>query len=125
LTPEQTVDLLTLVQSFDRRTVGEADVTAWHLAVGDLPFADSQEAVIAHYRDSREWLMPADIRHRVKETRQERLNITPVPPAPPDVAADPNAYREWYRDWRKRIADGEFVRPAIGGTAALEGGEDQ
>ena len=123
MTPDETVDLLTLVQSYDRRTVGEADVAAWHLAIGDQPYADAQNAVIAHYRESREWIMPADIRQRVREIRQGRLDITPVPPAPPEVAANPDAYRKWRGDWRKKIADGDFVRPAVGGTRAVEDGD--
>jgi hypothetical protein len=114
LTPEQTVDLLTLVQSFDRRTVGKTDVAAWHLAVGDLSFGDSQDAVIGHYQDSRDWIMPADVRRRVKAARAERLSLTPLPDPPAAVANDPDAYQAWLGTERKRIADGPNETRAIG-----------
>ncbi|HMG65749.1 MAG TPA: hypothetical protein VK599_22615 [Streptosporangiaceae bacterium] len=99
----------------------EAMIGFWLSMVGDLRYIDAAEAVQQHYRESRNWIMPSDIRERVRAVRQGRLNITPVPPAPPDVADDPDAYREWRGTWRKRIADGDHVRPAIGGVAALEG----
>ena len=36
MTTEEVIDLLTLMASYDRRTVGNADVAAWRLVVGDL-----------------------------------------------------------------------------------------
>ena len=70
---DEVIDLLTLAASYDRRKVGESDVAAWGLAIGDLPFADARDAVIAHYRESADWIMPAHVRRHVGEIRAKRL----------------------------------------------------
>ena len=114
MTTDEVIDLLTFMASFDRRTVGQADVAAWKLAVGDLPFADAQEAVLAHYRESRDWAMPVDIRDRVKAMRGERLKSVPMSDPPDEVADDPAAYQAWLLAERKRIADGPAALRALG-----------
>jgi len=73
VTPDQMVDVLTVAASFDRRTVGHADVLAWHAAVGDLDAEDARDAVIAHYARSTDWLMPAHVRSHVARIRGDRL----------------------------------------------------
>lgn len=57
----ETATLLAVVQAFDRRTVGETDVIAWQRALVDTVFDDARDAVVEHYRDHREWLMPSDV----------------------------------------------------------------
>lgn len=114
MTTDEVIDLLTLMASFDRRTVGEADVAAWYLAVGDLPSGDAQEAVLEHYRESREWIMPADVSARVGAVRAGRLRITPVPEAPPEIADDPEAFRQWLREGAQAIASGREPPRTIG-----------
>lgn len=99
----ETATLLAVVQAFDRRTVGEADVIAWQAALVDTVFDDARDAVIEHYRDHREWLMPADVVkgantiawRRAGERRRAELEAsdadwTPsetVPPMTPDELA--------------------------------------
>lgn len=58
--------VLARVAAYDRRTVGRADVAAWHDALDDLDEDACHRAVVAHYRDSTEWLMPAHVRRRVE-----------------------------------------------------------
>lgn len=62
MTKGDTARLLSLIQAFDRRTIGETDVEAWHLIVVDLDPNDCMEAVRAHYLTETRWLMPADVR---------------------------------------------------------------
>lgn len=69
------VTLLAKVTAFDQRTVGEADVLAWHDVLGDLDLADALAAVSMHYRESTERIMPAHIRKLVREIRAERRRI--------------------------------------------------
>lgn len=113
MTLDETIDLLTAAAAFDQRTVGQADAMAWHAAVGDLDFTDAQAAVIGHYRDTRERVMPADIRKRVKAIRADRLarGIVPAPPA--ELADDPGRYAEMIRAQVRRIADGYDLPKAI------------
>jgi hypothetical protein len=84
----EVVAVLTRCASFDRRTVGQADVQAWLLVLGDLTYAECDKAVVEYYKENREWIMPSDIRSRVFAARQEWLNKNPeVGPARPDIIA--------------------------------------
>jgi hypothetical protein len=115
VTPEETGQLLAICASFDRRTVGEADVIAWLKVLGDLPLRDCEAAVIAHYRDSRDWIMPADVRQRVKATRRERLDRHPVPAPPAEIADQPGRFLGALRAGIKAVAGSIDLRCAIGG----------
>lgn len=118
MTPAETAEALAMAAAFDRRTVGRADVAAWHAVLGDLAATDVRDAIAGHYRDSRDWLMPADIRDRVKATRRTRLAAVPdeIPDADPD---DPAAYIAALREGRTRIASGE-PRPVAALLARVE-----
>lgn len=72
MTPAETAALLAKVQAFDKRTVGRADVAAWHEVLATTELADALEAVTRHYRESADFLMPAHVRQLVKVIRSER-----------------------------------------------------
>lgn len=111
MTSDEVWDLLELISSIDRRKVGLTDRQTWEGLVGDLSAADAQAAVIAYYRESREWIMPADVRARAKAMRRDRLDREIVPPP----SADPGLYRAELQAGITRIADGHRVPPAIAG----------
>lgn len=64
--------LLGLAAARDQRTVGDADVLAWHEDIGDLDFADARAALGRHYRESTDRIMPAHVRRLVRVMREER-----------------------------------------------------
>lgn len=66
----ETAQLLAMMQTYDQRTVGETDVIAWHSAVGDLQFSECGTAVIGHYRDHTDRVMPANVREAVQAARR-------------------------------------------------------
>ncbi len=67
------VDILSLVQAGDRRTVGEGDVEMWFLVISDVPKDFATSAVVAHFRDCPGvWLEPGHIVQRWREFRQDR-----------------------------------------------------
>lgn len=113
MTLDEAVDLLTAAAAFDRRTVGEADAIAWHAAVGDLRFEDCQAAVIAHYTETTDWLMPAHVRHRVRDMRDQRLRETEIPPPPRELVDNPDAYLAALRAAELAIADGRDPHQAM------------
>jgi hypothetical protein len=115
VTTDEIIDLLTLLAAYDRRTIGEGDVNAWMLAAGDLPYDDARHAVARHYRQSREWLMPADVRHLVKAVRDERLAAAPLPQPPPHLADDPASYVRELKEITRRAADGRTPFGALQG----------
>lgn len=116
MTRNEVIDLLTLIASFDRRTAGKTDVTAWQAAVGDLAWPDAQAAVIEHFRESTDWLMPAHIRQRVAAIRQARLDAAGPIEIPEDLADHPAEAIAWKQRAMTAIADGTEPQKAIGGS---------
>jgi hypothetical protein len=94
VTPEQTAAVLGKAAAYDQRTIGAADVLAWHEVVGYLEFDDCLEAVTAHYREQSDRAMPADVRKlalNIRDARQarerqheRRLALEAGPPARSD-----------------------------------------
>jgi hypothetical protein len=113
VTLDETIDLLTTAAAFDRRTVGEADAIAWHAAIGDLSFDDSRAAVVAHYTETSDWVMPAHVRARVRAMRRDRLTREIIPALPAEIADQPSRYRGELRERIREIADGHSVQHAI------------
>lgn len=116
--PSEAAQLLAYMQAYDHRTVGEADVSVWATALSDVRYADAEVAMHAHYRDSSDWLDPNRMRRLVKALRNDRLERTPMPCPPYELANDPVGTIEWLNDWRQRIADGE-TPDAIEGTRSM------
>jgi hypothetical protein len=76
--PAEVAQVLTKCSAYDLRTVGRADVAAWHeiLAVADL--VDALDAVTRHYRESSTRAMPADILRHSKAAKRDRLRTDGV-----------------------------------------------
>jgi hypothetical protein len=125
MTPGEIGKLLGLMALADNRKPPDEDdkegraamIAFWLEMIGDLTYADCALAVRDHYRESREWIMPADIRLRVRRMRDARLKTVPEPVPPPELLEDDEAYCEWLRLETKRIADGKPDLRAIGGAS--------
>lgn len=113
-------NLLGLMALADNRKPPEDDagkiamIAFWLSMVGDLDYPDAARAVQEHYQETREWIMPSDIRKRVKVMRAERLKANPVPAPPAELLDDPVAYRRALRESAQAIASGEDAPRAIG-----------
>ncbi len=115
---KETARLLALCASYDRRKVGEADVLAWHRIIGDLPFGDCEDAVLGHYAETSEWIMPAHVRTRVKDARRERIKEAGgVPAPPPELLDDPQAYGAALQAAATALADGRDPQAAMAAIA--------
>lgn len=69
----ETGQLLAQCAVFDQRSIGEADILGWQAIVPEmLEFDDCAQAVIAHYRHSRERIMPKDLISRAHTVRARR-----------------------------------------------------
>lgn len=110
---EETSRLLAKCASFDRRKVGEADVIAWLQVLGDLPYDDCTAAVIGHYGETADWIMPAHIRQRVKRVREARITAAKIPAPPPELTNDPDAYSAALHAARVAAADGRNPETAV------------
>ena len=70
MTPSETALLLALAAAYDRRTVGEADVYAWHDVLEHVPLETGKDAVRHHYATSTRFLMPADVNAYAERVRE-------------------------------------------------------
>ena len=110
MTLDETISLLATCAAYDRRTIGKTDAVAWHAIVRDLPFADAQQAVFDHYSESREWIMPADVRTRVKRKQRDEADRGRI-----RELLDPDAYRREVEQ-----ADQAFMRKLANRTGGKE-----
>ena len=68
--------LLALAAAYDNRKVTPEQIEAWFLAIGDLEFNACQHAIIAHARESTEYLTVAHIKQRVDSNARRSANIS-------------------------------------------------
>lgn len=69
---EETAAVLAKAAGYDNRTIGDANVMAWHEALGDLNVRDCLAAVAQHHRESDAYLMPVHVRRIAERLRKER-----------------------------------------------------
>lgn len=110
MTPEESGRLLGICAAFDNRNVDDSAVFAWYSAIKDLPYPECESAVIAHYSDSREWIMPADVRTRVKRKQRDEAERGRI-----HELLDPDAYRREVEQ-----LDGAFLRKLAKRTGGAE-----
>lgn len=115
MTPSEAAALLTIAAAYDNRKPDEDQARAWALVLADLRFEDCRDAIVAHYRESRDWLMPADVVKGAHELRIGRWNAYygrfQMPPYPPELADDAAAENRWYEEVRGHILRGEVTHP--------------
>ena len=83
ITKSDTAKLLALCAAYDQRTIGEADVEAWHESldcpwVPNIDLEEAHAAVISHYRETQQRIAPADVIKRVKADRIDRHRGIPA-----------------------------------------------
>jgi hypothetical protein len=118
MTPAEAAALLTIAAAYDNRKPDADAAKAWAMALEDYPYDDCRTAVVEHYRESRDWLMPSDVIDGVKHIRKERLIMFgPLPPPPEELRDNFTAEQEWTLQVRRQIAEGHLTRadfpPAI------------
>ncbi len=111
MTPDEALDVLATAAAYDRRTVGRMDALAWAKALDDVTLRDAIDAVHLHYRDTREFVMPSDVRALVRVVRRARVDAVlgsaaPIPAPPRELDDDPTAGARWQRACVAAIADG-------------------
>lgn len=74
MTHNEVVDLLSTIASYDNRKPNAAAVAAWGTAaeMGRWTLPEALAAVKAHFFESTDYLMPAHVAKRIKDTRQDR-----------------------------------------------------
>ena len=72
MTPSDMADVLSAAGVYDGRKISQADVAAWHAAVGQFGRDDALAAVVRHYANSTEWMKPAHLKAHILEIHHER-----------------------------------------------------
>jgi len=91
--------------AFDNRTPTRIAAEAWAAALADVRLPDAKAAITDHYANTRDWVMPADVRSGVQRIRTDRL--ARHGPVLPDVDPDDvGAYQAERRRLIALIADG-------------------
>lgn len=107
MTPAEAATLLAVAAAFDNRRADEAASIAWAAALDGLGVTDCRDAIVAHYRASSEWLMPAMVRTAVRRVRAKRIEEHPPLYPPPGLTEAEE--RAWLADARRRVGDGEHI----------------
>lgn len=106
--------LLTVAASFDNRKPDADAARAWSIALDGIDFDDARAAIIRHFRESTEWLMPAHVITNVKRIERERIAAAPnlYELTPPDRIANldgedfDRAYLIWIKEQARRVRRG-------------------
>lgn len=69
---EEVGAVLAKAAAFDNRTIGDANLLAWHEVLGDLDVRDCLAAITRHHSESTEYLMPGHVRRLAEQIRKER-----------------------------------------------------
>ena len=98
ITRGETAKLLGLAAAYDQRTIGEADVEAWHAVarIGRWHAAHAVRALLEHYTTNTERIMPAHINRTLTQRRNDAARTYRHQPAPPEVRGQ-QAEIEWER----------------------------
>jgi hypothetical protein len=107
MTPAEGATLLGVAAAFDNRKPDADAATAWAMALDGLRFVDCRDAIVAHYRNETEWIMPAMIRAAVRRIRSKRIDEHP--PLVPPPGLDDAGEMAWLAEATKRVGDGEQV----------------
>ncbi|HEX6682129.1 MAG TPA: hypothetical protein VF062_05015 [Candidatus Limnocylindrales bacterium] len=118
MTPAEASQVLAIAAGFDNRKPDPVTARTWAAALDGYRLADCEQAIIQHYRRSREWMMPFDVISGVKRIRYERLeaHIQKHGPLQPPADLDPDdtgAYADWLHEEQMRIANGDDEPPAL------------
>jgi hypothetical protein len=103
---EETGKLVGHMALYDNRRTSDPDTLAWYQVIGDLPYDDAKAAVIGHYAESTDRIMPAHVRTRVKAMRRARLEHGIAAAPSPEIADDARDYQEVLRSGIRQLANG-------------------
>lgn len=110
MNPQEAAQVLAKAAAYDNRQATQAAALAWAEALDkDLPLQDALHIVSEHYRDERNWVMPADINRRWRTLGKARLETATRMglPGPPDELADtPGDWIAWQRAQIRAIKAG-------------------
>lgn len=118
----ETGKLLTFISGLDNRKISKEVVLAWHQLLDDTHFDDAIEAAKQHYRESREWLMPADLVKGAQRVRYQNERWQTVMRWAADARLDAYQADEEFdaAAWFEKLSRRDDVSAYVRERAALE-----
>lgn len=109
MTPEEAITLCRFTAACcPSQKIDEYTPNAWGLLLEDVRFEDAKDAVTIVAR-KQPWVSPAEIIAEVKKIRAKRIaEFGPIIPPPELDPDDTKAYRDWWADTQRAIADGDL-----------------
>lgn len=88
MTNDEVVDLLSVITAYDNRNATAATVAAWTTAseIGRWSYRLAVEAAHHHFAESTEYLMPAHITQRLRQSRRADSEVFRALPGPPPAS---------------------------------------
>lgn len=111
MTPQEAAQLLTVCAGIDNRKPSAETARLWAAMLNGLPYAACERAVLAHYAESREWIMPADIRNRVRRDRAAAITHDEALELPPHDPDDTGLHVRLLIEARANAAEGRTYQP--------------
>lgn len=109
---QEAAALLAVAAAFDNRKPDADAALAWSLALADFDFISARDAVVAHYRESRDWIMPSDIVARIRTIVANRLRLFGTLTPPAEIQGEVDDEQRW-RHWaREEVISGRALTPA-------------
>ena len=109
MTPDETLHLCRIARGMcPQQAFDEYTPDAWHLLLKDVRAEDAMQGLIELARTS-PFVSPAEIRQQVKRIRSKR--IAEVGDLIPPAGLSELEQRQWLRDAKRRIGDGETFTP--------------
>lgn len=107
---QEAAALLAVAAAFDNRKPDADAAQAWAIALDGLRFTDCRDAIVAHYRATSDWLMPAMVIGHVRRVRDARIKAYGVISPPLDLDPDDTgAYARWGAYAYEAVANGEEI----------------
>ena len=103
--------LLTVASAFDNRNVTEEAAALWAEALATTTLDDGRAAIVAHYSQRRDWIMPADINREVATIRRRRLKSVDIPDPPPGLSHGQTV--AWHNRMIRLVGDGMALDAAL------------
>ncbi|WP_157156252.1 hypothetical protein [Diaminobutyricimonas sp. LJ205] len=110
MTPDQTAKVVARIQAGDNRTVDRTTVAHWHEAIGHLEYQDALQAVVNHFRETADYLMPAHViagARRIREERAEKEHHAQINGEVENPAPAPHNMAEMMAAWNDPV---QFAR---------------
>lgn len=111
--------LLAAAMVYDNRKPGEAAILGWAEAArrGRWTYGEALNAIHAHYAESREFLMPADVTQYIRARRRRPAPVRALLAEPDRVPADPDRVAELVGALARRLG---WRRDAVPGPGDLD-----